>query len=105
MPVEFVPDYEGIGELMRSPVVTDALAEQAHAVYVRARDDATSAGETGFAAALRVEVGVRPKGRPYATVIADDPAAGAVEFGSSSHPVRRRILGRAAGVVIYPMKG
>lgn len=101
MPLVYVPDYAGLGEVMRSKVVADALHETAVRVEKRAREIAVQEGETVFADALQVVDGVRPKGRPFSRVVADDPSATGVEFGTSTHPVRRRILGRAAGVTIF----
>jgi len=101
MAVVFLPDYAGLGEAMRSKVVTDELHRVAVAVQGRAREIAGQEGEAVFADALQVVDGVRPKGRPFSRVIADDAGATGVEFGSDTHPVRRRILGRAAGVTIF----
>ena len=101
MPAEFVPDYEGIGEVMRSEAVAAELHRVAETVLSRARSLASQQGETAFANALRVDDGVRPKGRPYSRVVADDAAAEGVEFGSNTHPIRRRILGQAAEVKIF----
>lgn len=105
MPAGWIPDYEGLGEMLREVgAIQDALDSTADAVRSRATSDAGAAGETAFAGSLRRESGVRPKGRPYARVIADYEGASAVEFGDTNK-VRRRILGRAAGVTIFNDSG
>ena len=98
MAFKYLPDYAGVGELMRSDAVTEALSEVSAKMLPEARSLAAAANLPEYAAALRVEDGVRPKGRPFSRVIADDPAATAHEYGDG-HVPRRRILGQVAASV------
>lgn len=100
MPVEFIPDYAGIGDVMRSDEVRAALHDTAEQVWARAKSFAGEAKLDAYEASLRVEDGTRPKGRPYSRVVADDASAEAIEWGDT-HVVRRRILGRAANTTIF----
>jgi len=100
MPIEFIPDYEGIGELMRSADVRAALHDTAEQVWARAKSFAGEAKLDAYEASLRVEDGTRPKGRPFSRVVADDASAEAIEWGDT-HVARRRILGRAANTTIF----
>lgn len=83
--------YDGIGEVMRSAKVRNAL--QAHATRITASARALSSTE-GVVSSIGVENGTRPKGRPYGRVNSDAVNA---EFGSSNTK-RRRLLARAAGI-------
>lgn len=93
----------GEGEaILNLPGVKDALHKiAADQVLPKAEHLATEAGLTNFAAALVVEDGVRPKGRPYSRVVADRDDAAKYEFGDDN-TARYRILGRASGVRIWP---
>jgi hypothetical protein len=95
---KFIPDYSGIGELMRSDEVRQALAHTSEEMLPIAQGLAAQANLPAYAAALRVEDGTRPKGRPFSRLIADDPDATAIEHGDT-HVPRRRILGQTANAV------
>lgn len=98
----FHMSYEDGQKILNLPGVKDALQDLAeHQVLPKAASLAASAGLPEYAADLRVEVGVRPKGRPYARVIADRDDAEKYEHGDTK-TARLRILGRAAGVQIWP---
>lgn len=92
-------DYRAIGEVMRSRPVRDALAARARPIAAAARGIAQGEGLEEMADAIVVEEGTRPRGRPYAQVVADHPRGTEFEFGSSRVDARR-VLGRAAGVEI-----
>lgn len=77
------------GRVMRSGPVRAALRDRAERIGARAELIAT---DTNYEFQHRIVEGVRPKGRPYATVQSDDAAQ---EFGTWGKK-RRRILGRAA---------
>jgi hypothetical protein len=79
---------EFIVAAMQSQVVRDALQERAYEIVNRA--DAIAASE-GVDVETDVTTGTRPKGRPYARVLAD-----AEQEWGSTYMDRRRILGRAA---------
>jgi hypothetical protein len=98
MAFKFIPDYSGVGEIMRDEAVLAALHTTAAEILPKAVSLAEAATLPEYAAALRVEDGIRPKGRPFSRVIADDPQATAVEYGDG-HVPRRRILGQAANSV------
>ena len=91
--------YRQIGEVMRSQPVRDALAERARPIAAAARSIAAAEGLHEMAGAITVREGTRPRGRPYAQVVAEHPRATEWEFGSSAIDARR-VLGRAAGVEI-----
>lgn len=100
MVVKYVPDYDGLKELLADPAIVAALHEvAAQQILPAAKALAQQAKLPEYAASLRVEDGVRPKGRSYSRVIADDPNATAVEYGDNDTE-RRRILGRAANVQV-----
>lgn len=98
MPFRFVPPtYEEGREIMQLPAVRDALKKHADRILPVAKKRATDVGEDSFAKDLKVVEGTRPKGRPYARVIADRADGEKIEHGDSN-TVRRRILGSSAGV-------
>jgi len=99
MPFKFIPDPSFFAEINKNEAVTAELHKVAEAILPKAVALANAAGETAFAESLRVEDGVRPKGRAFSRVIADDASAAAVEFGSNDTD-RRRILGQAAGTQV-----
>ena len=99
MPFKYVHDPSFFAEISKDPELHAALHAVAEAILPKAVALATAAGETVFAASLRIEDGVRPKGRAFSRVIADDPSATAVEFGANDTE-RRRILGEAAGTQV-----
>lgn len=92
-------DYRAIGEVMRSRPVRDALVERARPIAAAARGIAQAEGLEEMADAIVIEEGTRPRGRPYAQVVADHPRGTEFEFGSSAIQARR-VLGRAANVEI-----
>lgn len=92
-------DYRAIGAVMQSRPVRDALVERARPIAASARAIAAAEGLEEMAAAIGIEEGTRPRGRPYAQVVADHPRGTEYEFGSSAIEARR-VLGRAAGVQI-----
>lgn len=91
--------YDAIGEVMRSEGVRHELKVKADDMLPEAVKLAEGANLPAYAAALRVEEGERPKGRPYADLIADDPTATAVEWGDTDVE-RRRILGQVGNVQV-----
>jgi len=98
--VKYVPDYDGLKEMLADPAIVAALHEvAAQQILPAAKALALAAKMPEYAASLRVEDGVRPKGRTYSRVIADDQSATAVEFGDNATQ-RRRILGTAANVQV-----
>lgn len=80
--------YEYIQEAARHPGVFAQLAVVAG--RIKARADGIAADE-GISMQVTTEAGVRPKGRPFVNVVADNAEQ---EFGSS-RIARLRILGRA----------
>lgn len=116
MGITFLPDFQGIKDVMALPEVTDATLKVAETIYATAHADAASQGLTDYAALLKVEQGTRPKGRTYSRVTAQDTQAGedggappaispsVYEWGSEQIR-RRRILGKAAGVAIFSDSG
>jgi hypothetical protein len=102
MVLKYVPSFKGIGETsVIAAAADDAIQEAAHKILSEAVRLAEEAHEDDFAASLHVDTGARPKGRGYARVVADSPDAESVEWGDSNKD-RRRILGQAAGIKIYP---
>lgn len=99
MATKFVPDYQGIGDVMRTDEVRNALHQVAAQIAPQARAIAEGEHLDVFADAITVEDGTRPKGRSFSRVTADDPDAEAHEFGDTNTQ-RRRVLGRAAGVAV-----
>jgi hypothetical protein len=97
--VRFRPSYRGIGELMRSDEIRGVLPERALPIAARARTAARAAGEDELADSIRTEQGTRPRGRPYARIIADHGTATAKEFGDEGVD-RLRIIGQAANVQV-----
>lgn len=89
--VRVVPNYRGIGEVLRLPVVRAELRNQASRIASRARSlDAAEGGD----AQIAVSDGTRPRGRAYARVSSTDVEG---EWGTSK-TARRRTLGRAADI-------
>jgi hypothetical protein len=79
--------YRQLGDIARSPAVRAKLAQVADGIAADARAIAATEGAD---VQVRREDGTRPKGRPYARVLADADQ----EWGTSE-VARRRILGRA----------
>lgn len=100
MATELVVDFEGIGELMRSEQVRAALHDAAVPILARAKALAGQAKLDEYEKSLRIEDGVRPKGRPFSRVVADHPDATAFEWGDTNTS-RRRILGEAANTQVF----
>jgi hypothetical protein len=102
MVLKYIPSYKGIGETsVIAAAADDAIQHAAHAILSEAQRLAEDAGDTEYAAALHIDTGARPKGRGYARVVADAPDAAALEWGDNATE-RLRILGRAAGIQIFP---
>jgi len=99
MPFKYVPDPSFFAQINQYQAVQDELHAVAEKILPKAVALATEAGETAFAASLRVEDGIRPKGRAYSRVIADFDGATAVEHGDNNVE-RRRILGQAANTQV-----
>ena len=99
MPFKYVPDPGFFAEINKDPELHAALHAVAEEILPKAVALATAAGETVFAESLRVEDGIRPKGRAYSRVIADFDGATAVEHGDNNVE-RRRILGQAANTQV-----
>lgn len=97
MPFVFIPDPDGIRELMQSDEIRAELHDVAEKILPVAQRLAGAAKQHAFQAALKLQDGTRPKGRPYSRVIADYPDGEKVEFGDTAH-ARRRILGQAANI-------
>lgn len=85
--IEITPEF--ILSAMREPGVAAHLQVVANRVAKRAQ---MLAGAEGVEMNVSTVAGVRPKGRPYVNVVADNAEQ---EFGSSRSG-RFRILGRAA---------
>jgi len=93
----FKGNYKGVGEMLVSDKMQDAMEERAE--KVQSRCVANAPRDTGaYSSSFRVETGVRPGAKPRAEskVINDDKAAAYVEWGTSRTP-RFRVMGRAAG--------
>lgn len=93
----FRANYKGIGKMLTSPQMQQAMRTRAEQVQRRA--ESLAPRETGeYGASFRVEVDVREGAKPRARarVINDSPAAPYVEWGTSRTP-RYRVMGRAAG--------
>lgn len=90
------PTYREGTEILQLPAVRQALAKAANRVAPRAKSIARGEGLSEFAAAITVQDGTRPKGRPYSYVLADTPDGERTEFGDTN-TARRAILRRAAG--------
>lgn len=103
MVLKYIPSFSGIGEAsVIAAAADDAIQHAAHAILAEAQRLAAEDDElAAFSASLRVDTGARPKGRGYARVVADTPDATALEWGDNS-TARLRILGRAAGIQIFP---
>lgn len=94
---KFRASYKGIGQILRSQQMQQAM--QTRAEQVQRRAEALAPRDTGsYAASFRVETSVREgkTRRAVAKVINDAPHATFVEWGTSRTP-RHRVLGRAAG--------
>lgn len=100
LPRFVVPSRKAVGEIsaeaMKSPVA-QALAEK---IAEEARRIAIEEGHPELADAVKV-TGVRPKGRGQIQVVIDHENAAAVEYGDNNTE-KARILGRAAGVKLFP---
>lgn len=93
----FRPDYKGIGRILTSKTMQDAMEQRAERVKARCVADAPV--DTGsYKSSFRVETGIRPGPKPRAVskVVNDDEAATYVEWGARRTP-RYRVMGRAAG--------
>jgi len=94
--VSFIPNRRGIGQVADGSEVRRALRKIAESQADEARR--TAPVDTGaYRDSIRVEEDTSPDGRARAFVVADDPKATALEFGTSDTP-RFRTLGRAANV-------
>jgi hypothetical protein len=103
--VKFIPSFSGIGETsVLAAEIDAAIQHTAEQILETAHALAQDAGLTAYAASLHIETGARPKGRGYARVVADADEAAAREWGDSDND-RLRILGRAAGIQIFPDLG
>lgn len=101
MVFKYVPNRRGIGESSVEAAVDPIMEKAAQQIMDRAKQIAQSEGMAAYADALRVDEGTRPKGRGYRRVIADTGDATALEHGDTGK-ARLRILGRAAGIQIFP---
>lgn len=101
MVIKFIPSEKGLGEISALATGEPEFQVLAKAILAKAQQLAKDAGLDDYEANLRIEQGVRPKGRGYVRVIADDPTATAVEYGDDDME-RLRILGQASGVTIFP---
>jgi hypothetical protein len=93
----FKGDYKGVGKILVSKKMQDAMETRAR--RVESACVAGSPHDTGeYSASFRVETGIRPGSKPRAEskVINSDPAAPYVEWGTSRTP-RYRVMGKAAG--------
>lgn len=79
--------YKQLGKVMRSRQVRAKLDEVADRIAGRAESAAASAGVD---ADIRRTSGTRPKGRPYARVLAS-----AEQEHGTANTTRRRVLGQA----------
>lgn len=95
------PLYSELAEVAKIAMGTDEAQKVAQAVFEKAQSIAREEGEEQFADSLQLVAGERPKGRPYIRITADDPEAERKEFGDTNQ-ARLRILGRAAGITIFP---
>lgn len=103
MVLKYIPSFKGIGETsVIAAEADDAIQEAARKILDEAKRLAEGDDDlTAFAESLHIDTGARPKGRGYARVVADSDDAEAVEWGDREI-VRRRILGQAAGIQIFP---
>lgn len=97
--LKYVPSRAGIGEASVLAVAEPLIQAAAEQVLQRAKEIAESEGLAEYAATLRIVTGVRPKGRGYRQILADDPSGEKYEWGDDDTE-RRRILGQAAGVTV-----
>lgn len=95
------PLYSELAEVAKIAMESEVAEKVTEAIYDNAKSIAQQEGETQFAENLKIEAGERPKGRPFRRVIADDSEGERKEFGDTNQ-ARLRILGRAAGVIIFP---
>lgn len=98
------PLYREESEITEIALGTDVATQRAQQILAKAQELAAADGETEFADSLTIEEGERPKGRAYLRITADTANGEAVEFGDDgpdTNQARRRILGRAGGVVIF----
>lgn len=104
----FKANYEGIGEMLNSPFMREAMVVRAEAIRTAAEADAATYSDSGeFARSFApIESGTHGgvhKDRAYAIVRNTDPAALSIEFGHLSEkgePVEGHYsLTRAAGLL------
>lgn len=99
--VRFVaPSYEKVGEISLMAMESPAVQAFAEKIADEARRIAVEEGYPDLADAVTV-TSARPKGRGQVAIVIDDDAATGVEFGDTDTE-RARILGRAAGVPLWP---
>ena len=92
----FRPTRNGVEKVAQSEEVRRALRKIAEAQAEEARR--TAPVDTGaYRDSIHVEEDTSPDGRARVFVIADDPKAAFIEYGSQTTP-RFRTLGRAANV-------
>jgi len=92
----FTSNRRGIGQVADGAEVRRALRKIAEAQADEARR--TAPVDTGaYRDSIHVEEDTSPDGRARVFVIADDPKAAFIEYGSQTTP-RFRTLGRAANV-------
>lgn len=92
----FRPTRNGVEKVAQSEEIRRALRKVAEHQADEARR--TAPVDTGaYRDSIHVEEDTSPDGRARVFVVADDPKAAALEFGTSDTP-RFRTLGRAANV-------
>jgi hypothetical protein len=100
--MSFTPNYKGIGEMLRSKSMLDAMVFRAEKIKTVAEAiapfDPGSKDGTHYRDAFRVETSTHGgihKDRAEAKVVNDDAAAFYIEYGTEDTP-RFRTLGKAA---------
>lgn len=104
MGAKFYPSYEGIGALLRSPMMEKEMARRAALIKDRAEatapvgDPRTDPHPGRYRDSFRVESGTEggfKKDRAYGRVLNDSPEAFYIEFGTSKIEARHTLLNAA----------
>lgn len=100
----FIPStHKEIAEISQLAMQSEVAQKLAKRIAEDARRIANESGHPELADAVTV-TSARPKGRGQIQIIIDDGGAAAVEWGDNETE-KARILGRAAGVQLFPDSG